>query len=241
MTRPKIPMHEQIRKDLLKKIQSGEYPQHSLLPREVELIDIYGVSRPTVRQAIQSLVADGYLERKKRKGTIVRQSKIENEFVKAIESYDIEMSRKGLDLVTKVLTFKVEGASSEIASLLNVAEGTEVYRLIRLRYVEHKPNVLETTYLIKSLLPDDFLNYDFNTKALYSALKEVGMPVCEVKRKMEVLKADATISDLFGIDEGEPIFFFKTLGLNRNGVCFEYSTSKYRGDLNSFSFEIKTA
>ncbi|KES15892.1 Transcriptional regulator [Gilliamella apicola SCGC AB-598-I20] len=107
----KIPRHLFIQQDLLKKIQSGEYAQGQLIPKESELTDIYQVSRPTVRQAIQFLVNDGFLERRKRRGTIVKQQKINQEFTHIIESYDSEMNRKGLHPTTKVLTFKVDKAT----------------------------------------------------------------------------------------------------------------------------------
>ena len=84
----KIPRHLFIQQDLLKKIKSGEYAEGQLIPKESELTDIYQVSRPTVRQAIQFLVNDGYLERRKRRGTIVKHHKINQEFTHLIESYD---------------------------------------------------------------------------------------------------------------------------------------------------------
>ncbi len=91
-----IPLHKKIRQDILNKIETNEYSENQLIPTELELAEIYGVSRPTIRQAIQALVNEGYLEKRKRRGTIVRKPKIQQEFTHVIESYDSEMSRKGL-------------------------------------------------------------------------------------------------------------------------------------------------
>ncbi|MEK5266584.1 GntR family transcriptional regulator [Weizmannia sp. FSL W8-0401] len=231
------PMHKQIEEDLLEKITSGFYKENELIPKEVELAEYYQVSRPTVRHAIQSLVNEGYLERKKRKGTIVRKRKIDQEFTHIIESYDSEMSRKGLLPKTRVLTFKKDTASEEIAENLGVQTGDEVYKLVRLRYAGEDPVVLVTTYLPQYLLPD-FLKHDFSKQRLYGVLAERGLQVNAVKRKLDVIKADETTSDLLDIVINDPIFYFHTIGYTGDRIPIEYSISKYRGDLNSFVFEV---
>ncbi|SCC22520.1 GntR family transcriptional regulator [Gilliamella bombicola] len=233
----KIPRHLFIQQDLLKKIQSGEYAQGQLIPKETELTKIYKVSRPTVRQAIQYLANDGYLERRKRRGTIVKQQKINQEFTHIIESYDSEMNRKGLHPRTQVLTFKIDKATNDIANHLEINEQDEIYKLVRLRYAENKPIVLVTTYLPLKLLPD-FLNNDFEQEKLYSVLQKMNFPVLQIRRKLDVVKADETTSDLLDIEEGNPIFYFHSIGYTHNRIPIEYSISKYRGDINSFIFEL---
>ena len=68
--------HEIVKDDILEKILSGEYEVGEIIPKEVDLAKEYDVSRPTVRQAIQSLVSEGYLERKQRVGTRVVRKKL---------------------------------------------------------------------------------------------------------------------------------------------------------------------
>lgn len=236
----KMPRHLTIQQDLLKKIQSGVYPQGQLIPKECELTEIYQVSRPTVRQAIQQLVNDGYLERRKRRGTIVKQQKISQEFTHIIESYDSEMNRKGLHPKTKVLTFKLDKANADIANNLQINEYEDVYKLVRLRYAESKPVVLVTTYLPAKLLPN-FINNDFTQKKLYSVLQKMDFPILQIRRKLEVLKADETTSDLLDIEAGDPIFYFHSIAFTHDRIPIEYSISKYRGDINSFVFELNHA
>ncbi|KYC62078.1 UTRA domain-containing protein [Bacillus coagulans] len=231
------PMHKQIEEDLLEKINSGFYKENELIPKEVDLAEVYQVSRPTVRQAIQSLVNEGYLERKKRKGTIVRKRKISQEFTHIIESYDSEMSRKGLLPKTRVLTFKIDTATEEIAGNLDIQAGDKVYKLVRLRYAGEDPIVLVTTYLPQHCLPD-FLEHDFTKQRLYGVLAERGLQVNAVKRKLDVIKADETTSDLLDIVINDPVFYFHTIGYTGDYIPIEYSISKYRGDLNSFIFEV---
>lgn len=237
MTSNTTPKHLLIQQDLLNRIQSGEYNEGQLIPKENELTEIYQVSRPTVRQAIQTLVNQGYLERRKKRGTIVCQSKIKQEFTHVIESYDSEMNRKGLVPKTQVLTFKIVKANYEIATNLNIKENDEVYKLVRLRYAGNKPIVIVTTYLPLVHLPH-LLDKDFTSERLYAVLEEMQFPILQIRRKLEVLKADETTADLLGIDINEPIFYFHSLAFTNNRLPIEYSISKYRGDINSFIFEL---
>lgn len=236
----KIPLHKKIHNDLLAKIQSGEYAENEIIPTEMELSEIYKVSRPTIRQAVQALVNEGYLEKRKKRGTIVKQPKIQQEFTKVIESFDSEMSRKGIKPKTKVIMFKKIAASEEVAGNLSLSLGDLVYKLIRLRYAEGKPTVLVTTYIPCHLFPE-LAKVDFTQTLLYQTFSELNYPIRSVLRKLEVMQADETTSDLLDIEENDPIFYFHTQGFTDNRVPVEYSISKYRGDTNSFVFEITEA
>ena len=103
-----------IKKDLLDKILSGVYQQGSIIPNEYELAEIYNVSRPTIRKAVQILVDEGYLEKRKKRGTIVCDPTIRQEFAQVIQTFDKEVKEKGLTPSTKVLTFKQEKAEEEV-------------------------------------------------------------------------------------------------------------------------------
>ncbi|API88462.1 transcriptional regulator [Marinilactibacillus sp. 15R] len=232
-----VPLHKKIRQDILNKIQTNEYAENQLIPTELELADIYSVSRPTVRQAIQSLVNEGYLEKRKKRGTIVKRPKIQQEFTHVIESYDSEMSRKGLVPETSILKFGIVQANEEVSKNLEVPLDSKVYKLIRLRYAEKTPVVLVTSYIPYTLFPK-LREIDFSQEKLYHVLEEMGHPIKTVSRKLEIIKADETTSDLLDIDAEEPVFYFHTQGFSESHVPIEYSISKYRGDRNSFIFEL---
>lgn len=232
-----IPLHKKIYLDLLEKIQNGEYPENQLIPTEMELAEHYQVSRPTLRQAVQALVDEGYLEKRKKRGTIVTQPKIQQEFTHVIESFDSEMNRKGMIPKTKILNFQPTTANQEVAENLNLSLGAPVYKLTRLRYAEDKPVVLVTSYIPSELFPK-FQAVDFTKEKMYQVFEEMGHPIRTVTRKLEVIKADETISDLLDVAEDDPLFYFHTKGFSDDRLPVEYSISKYRGDLNYFVFEL---
>jgi len=233
----KPPLHKKIELDILSRIKSGEYVENETIPTEMELSDTYGVSRPTVRQAIQSLVNEGYLERRKKRGTIVRKSKIRQEFTRYIKSFDSEMYTKGILPKTKVLNFTKTTAIKEVAVNLNLNEGDPVYKLTRLRFAEDKPVVFVTSFIPFHIVPD--LNkIDFSQHSLYETFKEMGFPIHSASRKLEITTADETISYLLDIPESDPLFYFHTQGFTENRLPIEYSIAKYRSDINYFVFEI---
>ena len=264
-----IPLHKKIRMDLLEKIQNGEYVENQLIPTEMELAEQYKVSRPTVRQAVQALVNEGYLEKRKKRGTIVKKLRFSKN-LHVIESFDSEMSRKGIIKLlpknwvskkqtlskkknsftryltnkpllehpkTKVLNFQQVAASEEVAENLELEQGDLVYKLTRLRYAEEKPVVLVTSYIPYELFPK-FQKVDFTKEKMYQVFEEMGYPIKTVTRKLEVIKADDTISDLLDVEEGDPMFYFHTQGFSLERLPVEYSISKYRGDINYFVFEL---
>lgn len=232
-----LPLYKQIENELQEKIEAGIYQEGDLIPKEIDLAESYQVSRPTIRQAIQGLVDKGLLEKRKRRGTIVTANKIEQEFTHVIESYDVEMGKKGLTPTTQVLALKTEEAYDDVADYLNLAEGEAVYKLVRLRFVNDVPIVFVTTYIPVKLFPD-LLEQNFVRGKLYDYFGHAGHGIQRVSRKLEVIKADETISDLLDISEDDPIFYFHTTGFNAHNQAIEYSISKYRGDINYFMFEI---
>lgn len=232
-----VPLHKKIRADLLGKIQNGEYAENQLIPTEMELAEQYAVSRPTVRQAVQSLVDEGYLEKRKKRGTIVKKPKIRQEFTHVIESFDSEMSRKGILPKTKVLNFQETTANEEVAENLGLELGELVFKITRLRYAEEKPVVLVTSYVPAEWFPN-FQAVDFTQEKMYQVFESMGHPIRTVTRKLEVIKADETISDLLDVEEGDPLFYFHTQGFSDDRLPVEYSISKYRGDINYFVFEL---
>lgn len=232
------PKYKVIEKDLFKKIQDGFYPPDTLIPREVDLMEQYKVSRPTVRQAIQRLVEKGILEKRKKRGTIVKQTRIAQQFTQIIEGYNDEMSGKGLIPKTKVILFDQESATTEVAKALNIDTSADVFKLVRLRYVNAQPVVLITSY-IPALAVPNIINQDFSKVSLYATLKQMGYEVRKVKRRLEVITADETGADLLNVHMGDPLFYFHTQGYTQRNLAVEYSVAKYRGDINYFEMEIQ--
>ena len=231
------PKYLEIQNLLLQRIKNGDYQEGQLIPKEVDLAEQLNVSRPTVRHAIRNLVQAGYLERRKKRGTIVTQTKIKQQFTHVIESYNTEIQNNGLVAKTQVLNFSTEKASDEVAEALTIKPNTEVYKLVRLRSADNKPVVFVVTYLPIAQLPD-LQKIDFTHHSLYSELAKTGLEITHVSRKIEVHPATEEEAQLLETDIKAPIFYFHTIGFTKDHRTLEYSIASYRGDLNYFMVEI---
>lgn len=231
------PKYLEIQNLLLQRIKNGDYQEGQLIPKEVDLAEQLNVSRPTVRHAIRNLVQGGYLERRKKRGTIVTQTKIKQQFTHVIESYNTEIQNNGLVAKTQVLNFSTEKASDEVAEALTIKPNTEVYKLVRLRSADNKPVVFVVTYLPIAQL-SDLQKIDFTHHSLYSELAKAGLEITHVSRKIEVHPATEEEAQLLETDIKAPIFYFHTIGFTKDHRALEYSIASYRGDLNYFMVEI---
>ena len=231
------PKYLEIQNLLLQRIKNGDYQEGQLIPKEVDLAEQLNVSRPTVRHAIRNLVQAGYLERRKKRGTIVTQTKIKQQFTHVIESYNTEIQNNGLVAKTQVLNFSTEKANDEVAEALTIKPNTEVYKLVRLRSADNKPVVFVVTYLPIAQLPD-LQKIDFTHHSLYSELAKAGLEITHVSRKIEVHPATEEEAQLLETDIKAPIFYFHTICFTKDHRALEYSIASYRGDLNYFMVEI---
>ena len=101
-----IPLYYQLKTILLEYIREEHKDLEKPIPTEVEISEYFGISRPTVRQAINELVVEGYLYRVKAKGTFVSKPKISQDFLLTLDSFNNEMRKKGLVPSTKILERK---------------------------------------------------------------------------------------------------------------------------------------
>ncbi|MCH3942222.1 MAG: GntR family transcriptional regulator [Atopobiaceae bacterium] len=230
-------LYASIGDDLLSKILDGTYELGQTIPTEMELAASYGVSRSTIRQALQSLVSTGYLEKRKRRGTIVTRPKVDQSFAMGIASFEDDMRRLGRSASTNVIALKRTGAQGEVADALGLPQGQEVYKLVRLRSVDGQPNVFVESYV--PALPYPGLDeVDLERTSLYDAMDGCGRPVATARRRLEVTKADATTAALLDVEVGDPLYLFHTVARDEGGTPVEYSVATYHGQSNSFEFEV---
>lgn len=230
-------LYDQIKDDLLSKIKDGTYPEGQTIPSEPELAEIYGVSRPTIRQALQILVSDGYLEKRRRRGTVVTKPKVSQSFTMSISSFEDAMRLAGRLPKTKVLVFKRERANAEVEKRLELTRGQDVFKLVRLRYADDLPNVFVESYIPCALYPG-LDSFDFNESSLYAAMDACGNPVMTARRRLEVIKADGAAAALLDVEAGDPLLLFHTVARDASGTAVEYSVATYRGESNSFELNV---
>ncbi|WP_154028372.1 GntR family transcriptional regulator [Olsenella uli] len=225
-----------IKDELLKLIDSHVYSVGSRIPSEDELAEAFGVSRPTVRRAVQMLVDMGRLERRPYHGTIVIEPKIEQGYATVLRSFNDEMRDNNKVPKTTVILARKARAVAEVALRLQILEDTGVFKLVRLRYADDVPNVVVVSYIPLDLYPG-ITSVDFETTTLYGYFESVGNPVVRAHRRLEVLKADKNLSALIDVPLGDPIYRFTTVASTESGRIAEYAIANYRGESNAFEFD----
>lgn len=232
-----IQIAEQIRSQII----SGQYPSGSRIPTELELARLLGVSRPTVRQALELLAREGRLVKIKGSGTFVTQPKLVHESTSFVTGYREESRRKHRILRTRVLCIRTQKAGGRAADALNIHEDDIVTQLIRIRHLENMydnaPVVYTTLYVPLRLFPE-MPQIDFTDVSFYDALDNCGLSVAHASRRLEIVMPPAEVASELGITSFEPAAFITSRGYTRDGLAIEYTESYYPASRSSFQIEI---
>jgi GntR family transcriptional regulator len=231
-----IPLYYQLKQILSEYIRGRKVG--SPIPTEEDLCRRYNISRPTVRQAINELVVEGYLQRRKGKGTYISQPKIHQDFMVVLESFNGEMLHKGLMPGTKVLAANIIRATACVCEALKLQENDEVIHLERLRSVNGEPLVIVDTYLPPNQL-DGILEKDFEVNSLYTIIeKDYSYTIEKATRTLEPRIANEYEAKMLRIRKGDPIQYIETVAYLKDGDPIEFSIARYRGELTRFSFTL---
>lgn len=232
-----VPMYYQLKKIILDMIREGKLKPGDMIPTELELSDIFGISRTTTRQAIMELVMEGQLYRIKSKGTFVAEKRVIQDFTNVIRASHNLLQSQNVKTTTKVLELSVIKANDLVSRMLQQKDGEDVIHLRRLRFVNDEPNVLADAYL--PMCCKDMLDMDMNKTGLYEFLdmKAETTPVKAV-RELEAISAEESEAELLGIKEGDPIQLTTSVTYTKEGRPIEYSIARFRGDRNVFRCEV---
>ena len=229
-----IPLYYQIKSFMIENINNGSLKEGDLLPPEDELCKIISVSRPTVRQAFKELVNEGYLERRRSKGTYITKPHIYGKYLTTLVSFNTEMLEKGMKPKSKILDFKVINSDDKINTILKT-NGKLIY-LERVRYSDTPVDYIQT------YLPYDeyknILELDMTMNSLYDKMRELGKPVIKVERLIQASSASTYEAKQLQVLKGSPLLLCTTTGFSSDGSPIEYSITRYKGDSNKFKIEL---
>jgi GntR family transcriptional regulator len=219
-----VPKHQQLREILLDFIQ--ELDAEALIPSEREVAQKYGVARMTVRQAVESLVAEGRLFKVAGKGTFVARPKVDLQA--RLTSFGEEMSRRGMTPSSSVLTFSRVGANAHLTRELSAEPGESLVYLERLRNADGVPMAVERTWIPERLVPG-MVNESAPT-SIYSALsQQYGLVPDWGEDVIEAALADHDLGGLLEIKAGSPVLHIERRSFS-GATLLAYSVAVYRAD-----------
>jgi GntR family transcriptional regulator len=228
-----IPLHRQLQQILLAEIEAGKWMVGQLIPREVDLMEEYGLSRYTVRQALEGLEQVGYLDRTKKKGSVVARPKVEQN-LSHFYSFALDMAAQGLEPTSRVLSLEEIIPDEETALLLQSKLKNKVYHLRRLRMVNDEPLLIESSY-VSFEKPIDLGKHDWHVLPLYYVLETYyGIKVERAEEFLEPVNLEPCEAEILGVSANAPAFRVERHTFDKQGHLFERRISLIRGDRYRF-------
>ena len=234
-----IPYYAQLKQSLEEDIRAGRWKPGDKIPGESELIDLFGVSRTVVRQALKEMVYEGLIRREKGKGTFVSEPKISSKsLLQSLDGFYQDMAKKGFEPITKVLEQGIVPASSKIAAYLKLDSMSPVIKIVRLRFIEEEAIVLVTSYVPFELCRN-LVNVDLSRSSLYVFLEqECQLVIARGRRRIDAVSATDDEAKLLAIEVGAPLLKIDSISYLENGTPLEYFHGLFRGDRLRFEAEI---
>jgi len=229
-----VPLYFQVAEQLQRAIADGTLLPGDRIANEIALADELGLSRPTMRQAIQTLVDKGLLVRKRGVGTQVVQSQIRRSV--ELTSLNDDLIRAGQNPVTRVLSLERVDADEPTARELQVRPGAAVWRLERLRLVGDQPLALMANTLPADVIQLD--SVDLATTGLYESLRRLGVHIRVAHQRIGAVRADARAARLLTGRRGDPLLTMHRTAFDDSGRAVEFGSHVYRPDLYSFEMTL---
>jgi DNA-binding GntR family transcriptional regulator len=231
-----IPLYFQVASRMQQLIEDGELPVGSRLENEVELADRLGVSRPTMRRAIQYLVERGMLVRRRGIGTQIVNPKVRRP-VELSSLYD-DLAKAGRSPRTEIRKLELRPATDAIAEALGVPDGAEVTWIERLRYAGDEPLAI-----MHNAVPVDILTVskeNLEQTGLYELLRAAGHIPRMASQVVGARAATAAEARMLGESRGAPMLAMTRTSWDEAGRAVEYGSHIYRASRYSFELTLTT-
>jgi DNA-binding GntR family transcriptional regulator len=225
-----VPLYFQVAEQLERAILEGKLVPGDRIANEVALAGELGLSRPTMRQAIQLLVDKGMLVRKRGVGTQVVHPPIKRT-VELTSLYD-DLLRTGHRLETRVLGCAFVEADELVAARLKVPQDTAVWQIDRLRSVDGEPLALMRNFVPATII--DASAADFATTGLYERFRAEGIHLRVAHQTISARRAESGEAKLLGGRKGDPVLTMERTSFDDSGRAVEYGTHLYRPDLYAY-------
>jgi GntR family transcriptional regulator len=230
--------HESLLYSRVETVLAGEITHGDLkiadqLPTEDSLIARFGVSRITVRRAIQNLVSRGLVEIRRGKGTFVAAPKITQD-LKELSGFVEDMHALGRKPTARVIGNEIVTADATVARELALTRGERVVRIRRVRLADGVPLSFDETYLPLEIGKKIIAN-DLKVEPIFSLLeRKYNIPLIEAEYKLDAVAAESEVAAALRVKQRSPIFRIERTSYSTGSRPVDYERLHYRGDLVRF-------
>lgn len=214
---------------LAEKLEEGE-----IFYSEKEIMNHFGVSRITVRKAMDLLENEGLIKKSSGKKTIVTSNK---EILQAKVYNGFSRDNKSHKVTSQLLDFSIVNPDERIMSQLDLNEGEEVYKISRIRSVENEIYGLNIAYIPKkyiNLSKNDFVNED---SSLYELFEKNNIIVSNATERIEAILSIKEINEVLSMSEHKPLLFIERTTKDRKNRIVEFVEIYYKSD--RYKYEVK--
>lgn len=235
-----LPYYKQLA-DLLRRDIGSRQAEDEIyrLPSENELAERHGLSRATVRHALDELVHEGWIYREKGVGSFAPVRRVEQDLTSLVSTTE-DMQRRGWQLTTKVLGLRQLPATPYLARPLETRPGTPLFELSRLRLVGDTPLSVQTAYLPVDLCPT--LAENDLSRSLYRLLEtRYGLRLWSGQETLRARGTTQQEAELLCVAEGAPVLYAERVTYGADGTPVEYLEAVWRGDRYDFKVSLSRA
>lgn len=232
------PLYQQIYHLLRQKILDRQWPPDDLLPSEAGLMKQYGVSRATVRQALDELVRDGLVYRRQGRGTFVAPSTAAQGLVRIV-GFTEDMAQRGLSPATKLVSASLVPASAGMAEALHLEEGAALARIERLRLADGAPIGVDIAFWVHYYCPG-ILTQDYTTRSLRGMLEErYQIRLARARQAIKAVAATQELAEVLEVEVGFPLLAMERVSFSEAGIPMEFLQLYYRSDRYTLHAELR--
>lgn len=229
-----VPLYFQVAQHVERSIEAGALPRGTRLPNEIVLAQQLGVSRPTMRKAMEYLVGKGLVVRQRGVGTRVVSPKVR----RALELTSLfdDLDAIGQRPTTTVLSNTIEDASADVAELLGVPKGTQVIAIRRLRSALNQPIACLTNHLSASRIT--LSTEALETDGLYRLLRRSGVQLHSATQVIGARTATGAEARMLGLSKGAALLTMQRTAYDDHGAVVEYGNHIYSAARYSFHMSL---
>lgn len=233
---PAQPLYESISASFREKIASGEWGEGTIIPPEVTLAQQYGVSRPTIRHALEPLVAEGILDRKRKRGTMVRRAKT----AQGLRLDPLATDSVPADSQSHVEAISVRhfASGSVVAHQLDADAGAPVVCIARRRVTGDAIDALAQTYVTQGLVPR-LADAELAKMPLQDVLTQLARPAVRARGRLDVAAAHGLTVSQLNIELGGPVLRLCATAYDADDQPVAYTEATYRVESNAFDLDMR--
>ncbi|MGX6961193.1 GntR family transcriptional regulator [Vagococcus xieshaowenii] len=226
--------YEYIADVIRKRILSGEYPENTLIPNQIELVEEFNVSRMTIKKAINILMMEGLVYSQRGLGTTVLNNQLpERSATLATDYSGLTKGLEGKEIQSNVIKFDVTFPNELTQEKLKISSHHPVYEIIRLRIVDEEPYALEHTLMPVDLVPG--LTKEIASHSIYSYLEQIGIEFAGAHRNIHADKSNELDHQYLECAITDPVLEVEQVVYLKNSRPIEFSRSRNRYDKKSYT------